>query len=149
MAFVLGLTCSLLYAQLRPEEKDISQAIRRKLGPAFGISFAILSAIAVFFVSSIFFLLAADLLYVMFVQIFGNSSIYSGPNTGFPQLAFQMILLVLFGALNYLPDLTYVFKAAPFALGCLICSVLTMIVSIPFNSDNINSSFLTPKPITA
>ena len=49
--------------------------------------------------------------------------------------------MVLFAGLNYLKDLKYVLKLAPFAMGALILSTITLIASIPFNIDNINSSF--------
>ncbi len=49
--------------------------------------------------------------------------------------------MLFFASLNYLKNLDYVFKASPIAMGALIISTLTLIGSIPFNLDNINSSF--------
>lgn len=47
--------------------------------------------------------------------------------------------MAVFALLNYLPDLKYVFKLAPAAMGALILSTLILIISIAFNTDNINS----------
>jgi amino acid permease len=54
---------------------------------------------------------------------------------------FKLILLLVFSSLNFLKDLKYVFLLSPVAMGALIISTLTLIASIPFNLDNINSSF--------
>jgi amino acid permease len=51
------------------------------------------------------------------------------------------MFMFLFASLNYLKNLDYVFKLAPVAMGALIISTITLIGSIPFNLDNINSSF--------
>jgi amino acid permease len=56
--------------------------------------------------------------------------------------------MFVFAALNYLKNLDYVFKLAPIAMGALIISTLTLIGSIPFNLDNINSSFFDFKPLS-
>ena len=72
MAAILGLTCKLLVDQLKPEENDISQSIRRKLGPIFGNSFALTSSILMVLVSSVFFLLAADLFCDVLYEFFGT-----------------------------------------------------------------------------
>jgi hypothetical protein len=55
---------------------------------------------------------------------------------------FKLILMCVFALLNFLKDLKYVFMMAPVAMGALIVSTITLIASIPFNIDNINSSFL-------
>ena len=47
--------------------------------------------------------------------------------------------MAIFASLNYLPDLKYVFKATPIAMGALITSTLIVIVSIAYNRDNITS----------
>lgn len=49
--------------------------------------------------------------------------------------------MLVFASLNFLKDLKYVFKFSPFAMAALILSTLTLIISIPFNFDNINVSF--------
>ena len=53
----------------------------------------------------------------------------------------KLILLVVFGSLNYLPDLKYFFKAAPFAMGALVISTAILILSIAFNTENISLDF--------
>jgi len=60
---------------------------------------------------------------------------------------FKLIFLGIFASLNFLPDLKYVFKLTSVAMGALICSTLTLIISIPFNKDNINSDFLSFKDL--
>ena len=55
----------------------------------------------------------------------------------------------MFAALNFLPDLKYVFKLTPVAMAALIGSTITLIISIPFNRDNINSDFLSFKSLSA
>ncbi len=55
----------------------------------------------------------------------------------------------MFAALNFLPDLKYVFKLTTVAMGALIASTLTLIISIPFNRDNIDSGFLSFKSLSA
>ena len=72
MAAVMALTCKLFIMHIQPHEAEVSISIKRKLGPAFGATFAILSALTVFLVSSIFFLLASDLLYDALEDIFGT-----------------------------------------------------------------------------
>ena len=57
---------------------DISQSIKRRLGPAFGNTFAVLSSISMVLVSSIFFLLASDLFFDAFVEVFGTAIIMQG-----------------------------------------------------------------------
>jgi hypothetical protein len=49
--------------------------------------------------------------------------------------------MLVFASLNYLKDLKYVFVLTPVAMGALVISTITLIVSIPFNIDNIDSSF--------
>jgi amino acid permease len=49
--------------------------------------------------------------------------------------------MFVFAALNCLKNLDYVFKLSPVAMGALIISTLTLIGSIPFNLEHINSSF--------
>jgi hypothetical protein len=58
------------------------------------------------------------------------------------------MLMGIFALLNYLPDLTYVFKATPIAMACLISSIIVVIVSIFFNSENIDADFLKIKPLS-
>jgi hypothetical protein len=72
MAAILALTCKLLVGHLNIEEIDISQSIQRKLGPAFGKTFALLSSVTMVLVSSVFFLLAVDLFYDVFIELFGT-----------------------------------------------------------------------------
>ena len=72
MAALMALTCKLLVDHLRHDEVDLSQSIRRKLGPTFGLTFAVLSSITMVLVSSVFFLLAVDLFYDVFVEMFGT-----------------------------------------------------------------------------
>jgi hypothetical protein len=67
MAGLMALTCKLLVSHLKPDEIDISLSIKRKLGPAHGLAFGVLSSITVFLVSSVFFLLALDLFYDVFL----------------------------------------------------------------------------------
>ena len=55
----------------------------------------------------------------------------------------------VFALLNYLPDLKYVFKAAPLAMGALIISTIILIISIAFNTDNITSEYIAIKPLSA
>lgn len=55
----------------------------------------------------------------------------------------------VFAALNFLPDLKYVFKLTPVAMGALVASTLTLIVSIPFNKDNIDGGFLSWRSLSA
>ena len=55
----------------------------------------------------------------------------------------------VFALLNYLPDLKYVFKAAPIAMGALILSTIILIISIAFNTDNITSEYIAIKPLSA
>ena len=50
-------------------------------------------------------------------------------------------MLVIFASFNCLKDLKYVLMLSPVAMGALVISTITLIVSIPFNTDNINSSF--------
>lgn len=125
----------------------MSASIRRKLGPTFGTLFAILCAVEVFLVSSIYFLLASDLGYCALDSIFGTKSSNSG---GIPldDKTFRIILLGVFALLNYLPNLKYVLKATPLAMGCLVLSVLVLIFSIPANIDNITIDFLKVKPLS-
>lgn len=56
--------------------------------------------------------------------------------------------MVVFALLNYLPDLKYVFKATPIAMGALILSTIITIISIAFNTENINSSFFAIKSLS-
>ena len=72
MSAIMAMTCKLLVDHLRHDEVDISQSIRRKLGPAFGLTFAVLSSITMILVSSVFFLLAVDLFYDVFLELFGS-----------------------------------------------------------------------------
>lgn len=57
--------------------------------------------------------------------------------------------MVIFALLNYLPDLKYVFKATPIAMGALVLSTVITIISIAFNLDNIDSDFFKIKSLTA
>jgi amino acid permease len=50
-------------------------------------------------------------------------------------------MMFVFASLNYLKDLKYVLLLAPVAMGALIMATATLVASIPFNLDNINSSF--------
>lgn len=118
----------------------MSASIRRKLGPTFGTLFAILCAVEVFLVSSIYFLLASDLGYCALDSIFGGIPL--------DDKTFRIILLGVFALLNYLPNLKYVLKATPLAMGCLVLSVLVLIFSIPANIDNITIDFLKVKPLS-
>lgn len=86
-----------------------------------------------FLVSSVYFLLAVDIFYDVFLELFGDIN--------FSEKLFKLIMMVLFATLNYLKDLKYVLKLAPFAMAALVISTITLIASIPFNLDNINSSF--------
>jgi hypothetical protein len=72
MAGVMALTCKLFIMHIQPHETDVSISIKRKLGPAFGASFAVMSSLTVFLVSSVFFLLASDLFYDALSEIFGT-----------------------------------------------------------------------------
>ena len=67
MAVVMALTCKLLMDQLERGENDSGMSIRRRLGPKFAIAFGFLSSLTLFLVSSVFFLLAADILYDVLV----------------------------------------------------------------------------------
>jgi len=49
--------------------------------------------------------------------------------------------MLIFACLNFLKDLKYVFMLSPLAMGALITSTVTLIASIPFNIDNIDSHF--------
>jgi amino acid permease len=62
---------------------------------------------------------------------------------------FKLIIMCVFALLNYLPDLKYVFKATPLAMGALVVSSLILIISIAFNTDNITMDFLKIKPLSA
>lgn len=62
---------------------------------------------------------------------------------------FKIILMGVFASLNYLPDLKVFFKLSPIAMGCLIISTLILIISIAFNTDNINPDFLSIKSLSA
>jgi hypothetical protein len=55
-----------------PHEIDISQSIKRKLGPTYASAFGVMSSITLFLVSSVFFLLAVDIFYDVFLEIFGT-----------------------------------------------------------------------------
>jgi hypothetical protein len=57
--------------------------------------------------------------------------------------------LGIFALLNYLPNLKYVLKATPFAMACLVVSVLVVIFSIPANFENITVEFFAIKTISA
>lgn len=57
--------------------------------------------------------------------------------------------MCVFALLNYLPDLKYVFKLAPVAMGSLVVSTAILIISIAFNKDNITSDFIALKPLSA
>jgi amino acid permease len=56
--------------------------------------------------------------------------------------------MFVFAALNLLKNLDYVFKLAPLAMGALVISTITLIGSIPFNVDNIDSSFFNFKALS-
>lgn len=133
MASIMSLTCKLLVAHLQPHEIDIAQSIKRKLGPKYSAAFGVMSSLTLFLVSSVFFLLAVDIFYDVFVELFGH--------VDFPEKVFKLILMFVFAALNYLKDLKLVFKLAPLAMGALIIATITLICSIPFNLDNINPTF--------
>ena len=62
---------------------------------------------------------------------------------------FKLILMGVFALLNYLPDLKFVFKLAPVAMGALVVGTAILIISIAFNLDNISMNFLTLKPLGA
>lgn len=72
MAAFMALTCKLLVDQLNNEEKDIIESIKRKLGPTFSFLFGLLSSLTLFLVSSVFFLLAVDVFYDVFLELFGT-----------------------------------------------------------------------------
>jgi amino acid permease len=72
MAGILCLTCKLLVMHLQPHEMDIGESIKRKMGPAFGITFTVICALEIFLVSSVYFLLASDLFYGALKEIFGT-----------------------------------------------------------------------------
>lgn len=72
MATIMSLTCKLLVDHLQPHEIDISQSIKRKLGPRFANAFGVMSSLTLFLVSSVFFLLAVDIFYDVFVELFGQ-----------------------------------------------------------------------------
>lgn len=134
------LTCKLLVDNLLPHEIDIAQSIKRKLGPKYFLVFSFLSSFTLFLVSSIFFLLAVDIFYDVFVELFGNIFINIG-NLAITEKWFKIILMLIFASLNFLKDLSLVFKMAPFAMGALIISTFVLIISISWNVDNIDSSF--------
>lgn len=50
--------------------------------------------------------------------------------------------MVLFACLTLFNDLNLVFKYAPYAMSMLIISTLTLLISLPFNIDNIDSSVI-------
>jgi len=54
----------------------------------------------------------------------------------------------VFALLNYLPDLSYIFKATPVAMACLISSIIVVIISIFLNIENIDGDFLAIKPLS-
>ena len=56
--------------------------------------------------------------------------------------------MFIFAALNWLKNLDYVLKLTPVAMGALVVSTITLIGSIPFNVDNINSSFFDFKTLS-
>lgn len=68
----MALTCKLLVDQLNNEDKDIGEAIIRRLGPPFGLAFNFLSSLTLFLVSSVFFMLAVDVFYDVFLELFGT-----------------------------------------------------------------------------
>lgn len=68
----MALTCKLLVDQLKNEDKDIGEAIIRRLGPPFGLAFNFLSSLTLFLVSSVFFMLAVDTFYDVFLELFGT-----------------------------------------------------------------------------
>lgn len=72
MAAIMSLTCKLLVDHLLPHELDIAVSIRRKLGPAFSTAFGLMSSATLFLVSSVFFLLAVDIFYDVFLELFGT-----------------------------------------------------------------------------
>jgi hypothetical protein len=68
----MALTCKLFVGNIRPYEKDITDSIKRRLGPTFLRLFGIISASTVFFVASVFYLLASDILYDVFIDLLGT-----------------------------------------------------------------------------
>ena len=72
---------------------------------------------------------------------------YSG-ELALSEQAVQLILMGVFALLNYLPDLSYVFKATPLAMACLISSIIVVIISIFLNIENIDGDFLAIKPLS-
>lgn len=75
MSAVMCLTCVLLVRNLRQDEIDISQSIKRRLGPNYSNAFGVMSSVTLFLVSSVFFLLAVDIFFDVFVELFGNTAI--------------------------------------------------------------------------
>ncbi len=67
MAAMMSLTCKLLVDHLREDEIDIAQSIGRRLGPKYSIVFGFVSSFTLFLVSSVFFLLAVDIFYDVFL----------------------------------------------------------------------------------
>lgn len=129
----MALTCKLLVEQLNNKEKDIIESIQRRLSPTFGVLFGILSSVTLFLVSSVFFLLAVDIFYDVFLELFGTIMFDLG-EVSLSEKVFKLIIMGAFALLNYLPNLTFFFKLAPGAMGCLIISTLILIISIAFNT---------------
>ena len=57
--------------------------------------------------------------------------------------------MILFALQNYLPDLKLVFKSVPLAMGALVVSTITLLISIAFNTDNISVDYLRLKELKA
>lgn len=148
MAGVMALTCKLFVDQLNNSEKDIGESIKRRLGPSFSFLFGLLSSITLFLVSSVFFLLAVDVFYDVFLELFGIVWFIIG-EVNISEKMFKIIIMGVFASLNYLPDLKVFFKLSPIAMGCLVVSTIVLIVSIAFNTDNINIDFLKIKSLSA
>ena len=72
MAAMMALTCKLFMQQLQKDEADSGLSIKRRLGPRFAFAFSLLSSATLFLVSSVFFLLAVDVLYDVFLELFGK-----------------------------------------------------------------------------
>jgi amino acid permease len=53
-----------------------------------------------------------------------------------------------FGCLTLFSNLDLVFKYAPFAMGALVISTMVLLISFPFNIDNIDKDAIAPKPFS-
>lgn len=76
MGTILSMTCNVFGMHLRPSETEITQTVKRVLGDKYFNAAALLSGILVTLVSSLFFLLASDILYDVLIEIFGRVKSY-------------------------------------------------------------------------